>query len=385
MLASKKTTLKPILESKDGIHLTAYLVNRGDPIDIKSQLRTTISEAFEWLDTAMTSEERNKFLEPLESLLNDARIFKQIKGNIGIFRNEDMFRILNIPINVEQSCQVASSFHVKPLLRWLQGDQEFLLLGLEKDSAHLYLGSQASFKLVDSILFPEFFKVRITGDNYESTKTARQTKLKEAETFSWVNDWILGLTKRSNPKLFVAGEPSLVEALNRKLKYKNVLKTPISNSFNKSSAIASAQNIRKILKSESKMLLEKALLEFRFAEESNRSKKNIFQIAKAVVQGKVRKLIVTDEINIFGKIDHNSGGIAIHPFDQDHEDDCILDDLAQMVLSQGGEVVIAKRDEIPKGRPILAILEDDGLDLEKKEELNTKFYTRGLGEADNIF
>ena len=42
MLTSKQTNLKPLLESKNGIHLTAYLVNRGDLIDLKSQLRTTM-------------------------------------------------------------------------------------------------------------------------------------------------------------------------------------------------------------------------------------------------------------------------------------------------------------------------------------------------------
>jgi hypothetical protein len=367
MLASKKVTLKPILESKDGIHLTVYLVNRGDSFDLKSQLRSTMSEASDWLDTAMTSEERNKFLEPLESLFNEDRIFSQMKGNIGIFRNEDSFRILNIPIDVEQSCQVATSFHVKPLLRWLQSDQEFLLLGLDNKSAHLYLGSQNSFKLVDSILFPNFFQIRKSLSHCTSLKLNRQISLKEAETFSWVNDWILDRTKNSKLKLFVAGAPSLVKALHRKLSYNNAVKTPISKSFANHSATECAQNIRNILKADSKMLLQKALLEFRFAEENNRLQKNIFQIAKAVVQGKVRKLIVTDEVNIFGKIDHQSGGIAIHPFDLDHEDDCILDDLAQIVLSQGGEVVIARRDEIPKGRPILAILDDDDLVLEKTE------------------
>lgn len=97
MLASKKTNLKLILESKDGVHLTAYLVNHGDLIYIKSPLRSTISEACEWFDTTMTTEERNKFLEPPDSLLNDVWNFKQMRGNIGIFRNEEMFRILNIP------------------------------------------------------------------------------------------------------------------------------------------------------------------------------------------------------------------------------------------------------------------------------------------------
>lgn len=343
MLTSKKSTLKPLLESENGIHLTAYLVNRGDLIDLKSQLKTVINESYEWLNSAMAMEERQRFLEPLDSLLHDARIFKEMKGNIGLFRTLDSFRVLNIPVDVEQSCQVATSFHVKPLLRWLQVDQEFLLLGVEKDSAHLYLGSQDSFKLVDSILFPE--------------------------TFAWLNQWIDELTKTTKPKLFVAGEKRKVDTLNRHLKYANLVKTPASNSFGQHNVGAICANIRKLLMDESKKALEKSLLEFRFAEAGNRTRKNIFQIARAVVQGKVRKLIVTDELSIFGKIDKKSGGLAIHPFDLDHEDDCILDDLAQMVLSQGGEVVIAKRDEIPKGRPILAILDDDDLAVAKAEDL----------------
>ena len=39
-----------------------------------------------------------------------------------------------------------------------------------------------------------------------------------------------------------------------------------------------------------------------------------------------------------------------------------------MVLRQGGEVIVAKREEIPKGRLILAILDDDRLALERTEE-----------------
>lgn len=108
-------------------------------------------------------------------------------------------------------------------------------------------------------------------------------------------------------------------------------------------------------------------MEFRFAEEGNRSCKNIFQISKEVVQGRVRKLIVSDELSIFRKIDKKPGELAIHPFDLDHEDEDILYDLGQMVLSQVGEVIVASRNEIPKGRPILAISEDDDKELEKIE------------------
>ncbi len=362
-------TLKPLLDSKGGIHLTVYLVNRGNLIDIKSQIRMAMDDANEWLGAVMTPDERKKFLEPLDALLHDARIFKQMKGNIGLFKNETLFRVINIPVDIEKSCQVATSFHVKPLLRWLQGDQDFLFLGLEKEKAFLYFGNQNSIKLVDSILFPETFKSLDSMGDGQSLKFSRQKKVKQTQAFSWLNEWILDLTKNSTPQLFVAGDSSLVQLLNQSLTYKNTVKTSMAHSFTSQNIVDVCQNIRKILKSESNKSLEKALFEFKIAEEGHRAKKNIFQISRAVVQGKVRKLIVTDELNIFGKIDQKTGGLAIHPVDLDHEDDCILDDLAQMVLSQGGEVIIAKRNEIPKGRPILAILDEDTQFVEKSGEL----------------
>ena len=368
MLTSKKTTLKPLLESSEGTHLTAYLVNRGDLIDLKQQLRETINQSYEWLNPIMSSEERNKFLEPLDSLLLDARIFKEMKGNIGIFRNKYSFRVLNVPVDVKPTCQVATSFHVKPLLRWLQNDQEFLLLGLEKEAAHLYLGSQDSFKLIDSILFPAYFSKTDSAD-YLSLKDSRKRRVIEEETFSWLNDWISQLTKPSKPKLFIAGEKSLVEGMKRNLKYDNAVKTPVAHVFRRNNTTDTCMAIRKILKEDSRQLIEKGLLEFRFAEEGNRATKNIFQISKAIVRGKVKKLIVTDDLSVFGKIDKKSGAISIHPFDLDHEDDDLLDDLAQLVLSQGGEVIVAKRDEIPKGRSILAILDGEGENLQKFEDL----------------
>ncbi len=368
MLTNKRTTLKPLIESADGVHLTAYLVNRGDLIDLKAQLRDVISQSYEWLKPVTSKDERNEFLEPLDSLLLDVRIFKEMKGNIGLFRNQDSFQVLNIPVEVEPTCQVATTFHVKPLLKWLQMDHDFLLLGIDKKAAHLYLGSQSSIRIIDSILFPESLKNKYSAEGHFSLKDSRKSRAIEEETFSWLGNWINELTKNTKPKLFLAGEVLLVSSLNRNFKYSNVVKTTVSNSFDEKNMTEVVSAIRKIMKADAQAALEKNLLEFKIASDEGRAQKNIFQISKAVVQGRVRKLLITDEFSVFGKIDRKSGGIALHPYDLDHEDDDVLDDLAQMVLSQGGEVVIAKRDEIPKGRLILAMLNDDDLSLDKKEE-----------------
>lgn len=358
MIVEKKNVLRPILESSQGLHLTAYLANRGDLADLKSQLQEVIDESSKWLLNVQTEEELRKFHEPLHTLLEDARILQDIKGNIGIFRNENSFRILNIPIDIEPSCQVATSFHVKPLLRWLQGDQDFLFLGIEKEAAHLYLGNLYSFKLVDSIYFDDFIKSKKPLKDDNKVKKEKIV-LKNHEIFYLIREWIAQMTQTSKPQLFIAAEISYIKQLNRVLKYKNLIKTPIATEFDQKLVKDIFTKIRRNIKQEAHKNFENALQEFRFAEQEGRTSKNIFQISKAVVKGRVRKLIVTDELSIFGKIDYQSGGLAIHPIDMDHEDDCILDDLAQMVLSQGGEVIVAKRDEIPKGRPIVAILDDD--------------------------
>lgn len=343
MLTSKKSSLRPILESSGGTHLSIYINNQGDLEDLKAQISDIINQSTKHLSLTMSLRERNKFLGPFESLLLDARIFKQMKGNIGIFRNQDFFNIINIPIEVKTNFYVATSFHVKPLLKWLQADQEFLLASFETDSVHLYKGSQDSFKLVDSVLLPECLK-----------KSDKQD-----EAFIWLSEWVSLFADNSTTKLFITDKNSIIGNVKNHIKYNNFIKLGFSNTSDEQNISDICSSIREILKKHSKLKVEKALEDFHFAEEKNRTCKNIFKISKAVVEGRVKKLVITDEINVFGTINKGSGYLSIHPFDLDHEDDDVLDDLAQIVLRQGGEVLIASRVEIPNSLPILAILDAD--------------------------
>ena len=116
------------------------------------------------------------------------------------------------------------------------------------------------------------------------------------------------------------------------------------------------RNIRGLLHRNSRARINFALKEFQISLQNDPSNTNIFQIAKEAVNGNVKKLIIAEDLNVFGKLDITSGYIDLHSSDLDHEDDCLLDDLAQVVLSNGGEVVVAKVNEIPKRKPIIALL-----------------------------
>lgn len=368
MLASKMSILKPLIESKEGQHLTAYLINDQNIIHLKRQLRETLEMAYVYLTPVMNPDDLVRFVAPIHSAIEDTKLLKNLKGNVGLFRNENSFRILSLPVPVEQTCVVATSFHVKPLLRWMQVDREFLFLGISEGSASLYQGNQNSFNLIDTIIFPAILLKSTDPDTYQDLKKSRLKSLKYDETTEWLNEWLFGLTKESKPPLFVAGQKVLTNVFLKDTSYQNTRRQPVWTSFSQEKATEICSEIRSILKKDAKKDLEQALMEFYQAEDLNLANKNIFQIAKATIKGKVLKLIIADGINIFGKIDKKSGGLSIHPTHLDHEDDDILDDLAQEVLAQGGEVVVASREEIPKGRPILAILERPDSEL-------SKFYT----------
>jgi hypothetical protein len=365
MLASKMSVLKPLIESKEGQHLTAYLTNDKNTFHLKRQLRETLEIAYEYLAPVMSPDALVRFVTPIHNALDDTKLLENLKGNVGIFRNEGSFRILSLPIPVEQTCVIATSFHVKPLLRWMQVDREFLFLGIGEGSVSLYQGNQSSFNLVDTINFPAVLLKSTAPNSYEDAKKRRVKSLENGETLEWINDLLISLTKDSKPPLFVAAQKEFANAFLKGSRYQNIRRRPVWSSFSQEEATEICLGIRAFLKKAAKEDLEQALMEFYQAEDFNLANKNIFQIARAAIKGRVRKLIIADGINIFGKIDKKSGGLAIHPAHLDHQDDDLLDDLAQEVLAQGGEVIVASREEIPKGRPVLAILERPDSELSK--------------------
>jgi len=365
MIASKMSVLKPLIESKEGQHLTAYLKNDQSVSSLQNQLRDTLDAAHEYLSPVINSETLVRFLAPINGLVRNPNLLSNLKGNVGIFRNEDSFRILSLPVAVEQTCVVANSFHVKPLLKWIQIDREFFLLGIDENSSTLFLGNQNSVQPVDSLIYPSAVQKHLSPSSYKGKMSLDQNGRKSEEITQWLNEWLFKLTRTNKPTLFMAGSHELSRSVQKHCRYKNKHKELLWPAYRHENATEVCFEIRSFLKKAVKKELELSLLEFYEAEDLNLGHKNIFQIARATVRGKVRKLIIADDISIFGKIDKNTGGLSIHPTHIDHEDDDLLDDLAQEVLAQGGEVVVASRDEIPKGRPILAILRSSGSDLNK--------------------
>lgn len=333
MSGQTETRLRSIIESSSGLHLTIYAQNRGSAELLQKDLWELVDSSRDFLTPVLPPHLEREFLNPIREITHNPRILSSFEENIAIFRTPHSLRILSIPVPVESMTVVATTFHVKPLLRWLQTERTYLFAGFTKNSVHLFKGTNYKFEKVDELALDDF----------------------EVDVAGWILNWMNSEEFSSKTRIFLAGSPARVEPLKDILNGSLNYSTTAFGLFYARKPDAHLEQINMRFAQEANDIIDSALSEYFVAEELRLAKKNIFEIAKAAVRGRVRKLIIADGVQIFGKINRETGELRINPFDLDHEDDDVLDDLAQIVLSKGGQVIVADRSQIPKGRSVLAI------------------------------
>jgi hypothetical protein len=356
MIISDKNLLMPIVKSSGGVHLTAYVSNEYSASGLRRNIRKLLSTSKVLIAPHLSSKEMNSFLAPIQRLIEDVQFFKKFKSDIGIFLTKDYFQVINVPIGIENLCVVSSTFHVKPLLKWMQSDRDFLFLGFGESSVSLYQGNLNSMNYIDTVIFPEARKVLLDKKETNTSSVLKMKRIISLGAVEWLDDWVQVLTLESRPPLFIAGDKELTGNFIKDVNYENLRKNSLWYSFDESQEADIFSKIRAILGAEIKINDEKNLKEIALAEKMKLTTDNIFQIAKAAILGNVEKIFIADDINIFGIMNRNTGNLVLHSEQKNLFDDDLLDDLAQEVLSHGGEVVLASRRNIPNGSPVLAIL-----------------------------
>lgn len=363
MITSKNKNLKSVLDSKSGLHLTVYIKFDGDVLRFRKSLKKHLKTAMTHLSQVLTKEEQKEFLAPVEALGLDEENLNQMSGNVGIFRKKDFLKFVSLPTDIQEICVVADTFHIKPLVKWAQQDQDFLIMGLTFEGAHLYKGSQTEMKKINTVIYPDSLKRRDENGRYSSLNEKRQHKADLNHTMEWLAGWVDELTKGTNITVFVAGNKYYVKEFIKNYRSDQLYPDTIAPHFSTENVFEVCKNIRALLRLNSAAKLSETLENFSLALKTNTVKTNLFQIAKAAINGKVEKLMVAEDFNVFGKIDNSTGGIALHPADMDHEDDCLLDDLTQTVLLNGGEVTVVKITDMPRGLPLIAVVRGEPREL----------------------
>ena len=303
----------------------------------------------------MKPDELRKFLIPLVNLGKDNRSLRSFKGNVGVFRNESDLRIINIPVSVEPICVVADTFHTKPLLRWMQQDQEFLFVYIGNEYANLFWGNMTEFNFIDTLPLHNNIDHKFNCSNNFNVEESKKTFF-----IRWLNGAIAEINSTSPSHLFVGSEHQITDDLISEINHQSV----ISISDYASSGVESKINfyrdiVRKRLES---FVAEKAVyltIEYAIAEKLQMTETELSEIGKLAVNGRIETLFIADDREYFGRINKITGEIKINPIQTNHHDDCVLDDIAQLSAINGARVVVTDMENIPGKNPAAAIIKSE--------------------------
>ena len=206
MKESRKKLIEELILSKGGLHLSLYFQKGMTHFQVKKQLHLTLQKTISELRGKVPDGKIQKFLSPLWALYNDENLLKRMKCSFAVFRNENYFEILKVPIKFDSFWSLANSFYVKPLLKWIQSESEFLLVGVNQNQAKIYFGDMSEAYLVDDVKFAQ---------------SNQKDNLFKREFVFWLNEWVLNLNQNGHFNIVLVSDLDWINEVKPRLRNGN--------------------------------------------------------------------------------------------------------------------------------------------------------------------
>ena len=347
-----------------------YPDNQQDPI----RYRNLIKSMEESLRQKYTKREIQPLMEPFQLLADDRDFWNHTLDGLAILAASGFFRVYRLQRPVPEVMIVADSFHIKPLMRIIQSADRYQVLGLNRREMKLFEGNrdvldeiepaQGVPRTITDALGEELresptltaFTPSAGGPTIRHGYGSKQDEVDiDAERFFRAVDRAV-LEQHSRP----SGLPLILAALPEQ---QNLLRKITHNPFLLPDGIdihpdaldAGALRERAWRVVEPQYLARLAGLVEEFGKAKSKGlSDDLVAVAQAAVNGRVATMLVDADRRVAGRIDGVSGqieyGDLAHP-----EIDDLLDDLAELVVKKGGEIVIVPAERMPTRTGIAAI------------------------------
>ncbi len=351
--------------------------NQQDPIRYRNLLRQLGGML---ADTAKEKSVR-AMLDRFAEFSGDTMFWNHRTDGLAMLASPDTFEIFELQRPVAERLIVADSFHIKPLLRVQQSADRFQILGINRHEVRLYEGNRDVLdevelangvpRTIEEALGEELTEPHLTVARYGGAghggahggpamfhgHGAKKDEVQQDnERFFRVIDRAVmdHHSQRSGLPLILASLPEHHDLFhtvshNRLLVPESIPVDPPS---------ISAERLReeawRILLPRYLERLGKLVDDYQGAYVANRAAADLTDIAQALIAGRVGWLLVEADRQIPGQLDRVSGQVQFgNPEDTAMDD--LLDDLAELALVMGGEVIIVPSERMPTASGAAAI------------------------------
>jgi Bacterial archaeo-eukaryotic release factor family 3 len=342
--------------------------NKQDPI----RFRNLVDGAEASLRRGYPNVEVRRLLGPFRDLADDQEFWNHTLDGLAVLGSRGTFRVFPLQRAVPELTIVADSFHLKPLVRIIQSADRYQVLCLGRREAKLYEGNRDALDEVDLAEgVPRTIAEALGDELTEPHRTVassggaalhhghgskKDEVDSDAERFFRAVDRAI-LEHHSRP----SGLPLVLASLTE---YHDVFRRVSHNPLLAADGIGqdpgslSIDRLReeawKVMQPHYLRRLSGLVTAFEEARSKRLATGDLSDAAREAVAGRVGMLLVDADRHVPGTLDPATGSIAFDDLAHPEVDD-MLDDLAELVLNKGGEVVIVPSDRMPTESGLAAI------------------------------
>jgi len=300
--------------------------------------------------------------DSLNDLLDDDEFWRFQANSLAVFATPDTIRAYRLANNLTSMVQVSDRFHLKPLLRAVTFPHSAFILALSENAVRLVemhadlapevvnvpdMPKDAASSIGKSTLNDRSFSGRIHGSEGQNVRFQQYVRQVDAALRQV-------LSGREIP-LVLAATGRLASIFVQTCSYPHLLKDTIADSPDQFTEAQLASKARPILdKAYASEIADIHALFDRRAGES-RVTTDISDAARAATFGGIQTLLIDIDSTVPGFIDDESGAVTFVEQD-DAKAYGVVDEIAARALASGARVMAVRREDIPGGKELAAIL-----------------------------
>lgn len=346
-----------------------------DPIRFKNLLRDAEKQ---FLDSGMGPREVSALLEPAQALLGDPYFWSHQYEGLAVFMTSEDFHSYRLPFKVEELLIIAQSYYVKPVLPLFTNNGHYYILAISQDGVRLFEGTRNSVGQID---LPDGTPVNLEEalrlDGRQKTLQMHTgTSQSEAgqgmfhgqgpgeeEQKVWIEQYLnlvdTGLKdifREQQLPLVLAGVDYLLPIYRKVSEYANIMQKGITGSPEYLRPEELQEQAWPIVEAYFRQETEKTVEQYHQLADTDKATDNVEQIVAAAFNGRVDKLILSIENQIWGAFNPKDGKVTRSSNGQSKKHNlALLDFTAMNTLQNGGTVCALSQDEMPTDSPIAAV------------------------------
>lgn len=316
----------------------------------------------------------SSLLEPFHRLADDQDFWGRTLDGLAVLGAPGLFRVYRLQRPVPELAIVADSFHLKPLGRILQSADGYHILGLTRENVRLFEGNRDVLDEVDLVL-----DVPSTAEDVLDTDTEKAPI--SAFTLGYDQGGIVhGVGSRSEfaddqtTRFFRAVDRAILEHYSKPSglqillvalpenasDFRQVSQSPylMDGEISVDPDSLSLDELRKrAWKAVEPQYLERLaglIEEFGTARARELGDGDLSRVARSAASGRVATLLIEADRHVPGRIDPSTGAIEYDDL-ADPEVDDLLDDVAELVLRNGGQIIVVPAERMPTDSGVAAI------------------------------